>query len=160
MAHRICVRDIAEAFGLDAQALIGKSRHRPLSRARQAGYWVFRRRFPSLSWPQIAKIFGRGDHSTLIYGERRCEAFRAADADYRARTDALARGKAPYGPPVPIGTDGAPAECPVVIIPDMLVSEEEEGNERDVLEERANDRMMREGSRRLANALRREWMAA
>lgn len=91
--HRLCLAEVAAGFGVPVTAMASRSRRKPVSAARQAGYWVVRQRFARLSWPMIGKLFGGRDHSTVIYGAREAEARRAGDPEYRALTDALAQGR-------------------------------------------------------------------
>lgn len=97
---QIACRDaIADAFGIDRSAMVSRSRKGILIPGRHAAAWVLKQRWPRLSWPQIGKMLGGRDHSTVIYGARQCAAWRENDEDYRAKTDALV-GQNPPGFPV------------------------------------------------------------
>jgi hypothetical protein len=62
----LAVREVAAAFDVDPDALLGKARRREIAAPRAIAYYVLRRRF-GLSYKQIARVFSR-DHSTIIYG--------------------------------------------------------------------------------------------
>lgn len=85
--------DAARAFGIEPLAVIGRSRKRPIVRARHAATWVLKTRWPALSWPQVSAMLGGRDHSTAINAWKMAEIFRERDADYRAVTDALASNR-------------------------------------------------------------------
>ena len=57
---------IASYFGFTVEALCSKSRQRPLVAARQVGMYVFRE-VTDLSYPAIAREFGKQDHTTVIH---------------------------------------------------------------------------------------------
>lgn len=71
----------AQAFGVSEAEMFGPSRKRPISIARQATCYVLRRRFAHLSYPAIAKMMRRKDHSTIIFAVRQTEARMGRDAD-------------------------------------------------------------------------------
>ena len=56
----------AEYFGYTVEELIGRSRTRPLTTARHVGMYLFRE-LTDLSFPNIAKVFGGRDHTTVIH---------------------------------------------------------------------------------------------
>ena len=56
----------AENFGFTVAELRSKSRSRPLVNARQIAMYVCREQ-TDLSYPQIAKAFGKSDHTTVIH---------------------------------------------------------------------------------------------
>ena len=58
--------ETAKMFGWTVDELIGKSRRRPLVRARQISMYVFRE-LTDYSYPQIAKEFGGRDHTTVMH---------------------------------------------------------------------------------------------
>jgi chromosomal replication initiator protein len=57
---------VAEKYGFSIVELKAKNRHRPLVTARQVGMYLFRE-LTDLSYPQIAKVFGGRDHTTVIH---------------------------------------------------------------------------------------------
>ena len=91
---------VAEAFGVGVLDLLGRSRRPHLVEARNAACWVIRAKF-SISYPHLGRLMGGRDHSTVIHARRSAIARRAADADYRAKTDALLQW-VPGAAPVPV----------------------------------------------------------
>jgi chromosomal replication initiator protein len=59
-------------FGLSQQELLSSSRTRPLVNARQIAMYVCRE-LTDLSFPQIAKAFGKSDHTTVIHAVQKIE---------------------------------------------------------------------------------------
>ncbi len=68
--------ETAKMFGWTVEELIGKSRRRPLVRARQIGMYVFRE-LTDYSYPQIAKEFGGRDHTTVMHAVEKISALMA-----------------------------------------------------------------------------------
>jgi chromosomal replication initiator protein len=62
----IILTETARMFGLDVAQLEGKSRTRDLVHARQVGMYVCRE-LTDMSYPQIGKVFGGRDHTTVIH---------------------------------------------------------------------------------------------
>ncbi|MGH9188329.1 MAG: helix-turn-helix domain-containing protein, partial [Acidimicrobiales bacterium] len=60
-------------FGFAVEELLSKSRSRPLVTARQIAMYVCREN-TDLSFPQIAKAFGKGDHTTVMHAVSKIEA--------------------------------------------------------------------------------------
>ncbi len=56
----------SEYFSYTVEELIGRSRTRPLTTARHVGMYLFRE-LTDLSFPNIAKVFGGRDHTTVIH---------------------------------------------------------------------------------------------
>lgn len=86
--------NVARAFGLEPHALVGQARRKPVVVARHAAVWALKMRWPKLSYPQIGKMLGGRDHSTLIHAFRQTEERRARDEGLRALIDALVAGTA------------------------------------------------------------------
>jgi len=59
-------------FGLSQAELLSSSRTRPLVNARQIAMYVCRE-LTDLSFPQIAKAFGKSDHTTVIHAVQKIE---------------------------------------------------------------------------------------
>jgi chromosomal replication initiator protein len=59
-------------FGFTTEELLSKSRSRPLVTARQIAMYVCREQ-TDLSFPQIAKAFGKGDHTTVMHAVQKIE---------------------------------------------------------------------------------------
>ncbi|HEX4489865.1 MAG TPA: chromosomal replication initiator protein DnaA [Acidimicrobiia bacterium] len=62
----LILSETAEMFRFPIEELIGKSRRRPLVNARQICMYVFRE-LTDYSYPQIAKVFGGRDHTTVMH---------------------------------------------------------------------------------------------
>lgn len=91
--------DVARAFLVEPQALVGRSRSTYVVQVRNAACWVVREKF-GLSYPQIGVLMGGRDHSTVIHARDNAIAQRESDARYRAMTDALLRGDPPETMPL------------------------------------------------------------
>lgn len=89
--RRMC----AQAFGVDEAYLVGPRRWRSLSIPRQATFYVLRKRFPTMSYPMIARMFAGRDHSTIIHGVKQTEARMERDPALRAVIEALVAGRLP-----------------------------------------------------------------
>jgi chromosomal replication initiation ATPase DnaA len=89
-------------FDLPRAAILGPSRAKHISEARQAVIYALARR-TRLSQVEIARVLGRSDHTTVQHAlkvvERRC----THDADYRAMVNAVldVPGPRPATPPPP-----------------------------------------------------------
>ena len=66
----------SEFYGFSIDELKSKSRRRPLVTARQVGMYLFRE-LTELSYPQIAKIYGGRDHTTVIHAYEKIKALMA-----------------------------------------------------------------------------------
>jgi chromosomal replication initiator protein len=62
----------SKLFGLSVDELLSASRTRPLVQARQTAMYVCRE-LTDLSYPQIAKAFGKSDHTTVIHAVNKIE---------------------------------------------------------------------------------------
>ena len=60
----------ADYYSYTVEELIGRSRTRPLTTARHVGMYLFRE-LTDLSFPNIAKMFGGRDHTTVIHAVER-----------------------------------------------------------------------------------------
>lgn len=63
--------EFAERNGVSVPVLTGASRRRPVAEVRQAAYAYVRQRCPHLSLPQIGRLFGDRDHTTILHGIRK-----------------------------------------------------------------------------------------
>jgi chromosomal replication initiator protein len=79
---------VAEAFGISRAELIGSSREATPLRARQVAIFLTRES-TDLSLPQIGRLYGGRDHSTVLNSLRRVEAGLDADADLARRVREL-----------------------------------------------------------------------
>ena len=79
---------VAERYGLSRAELIGSSRAATPLRARQIAIYLTRE-LTDLSLPQIGRLYGGRDHSTVLNSLRRIEAGLGQDPDLAARVDEL-----------------------------------------------------------------------
>jgi len=79
---------VAEAFGISRAELIGSSRAATPLRARQVAIFLTRE-LTELSLPQIGRLYGGRDHSTVLNSLRRVEAGLAADPELAGRVEDL-----------------------------------------------------------------------
>ncbi len=63
---KIILQVVAQAYQLDVEDLLGTSRRREISLARQVGMYLMRQH-TDLSLPRIGEAFGGKDHTTVIY---------------------------------------------------------------------------------------------
>jgi chromosomal replication initiation ATPase DnaA len=77
----------AELEGASAADIVTPSRERRVSRSRQAAMWLAFKMTP-YSLLQLGRAFGR-HHTTVLYGIRAYERRLAADAEAKARSDAM-----------------------------------------------------------------------
>jgi chromosomal replication initiator protein len=75
---------VAEAFGISRAELVGSSRAATPLRARQIAIFLTRE-LTDLSLPQIGRLYGGRDHSTVLNSLRRVEAGIAGDAELAER---------------------------------------------------------------------------
>ncbi|HEV7616401.1 MAG TPA: chromosomal replication initiator protein DnaA [Solirubrobacterales bacterium] len=79
---------VAETFGISRAELIGSSRAATPLRARQVAIFLTRE-LTDLSLPQIGRLYGGRDHSTVLNSLRRIEAGLADDSDLVERVQEL-----------------------------------------------------------------------
>ncbi len=79
---------VAERFAISRAELVGSSRAATPLRARQVAIFLTRE-LTDLSLPQIGRLYGGRDHSTVINSLRRVEAGIASDEDLCRRVDEL-----------------------------------------------------------------------
>jgi chromosomal replication initiator protein len=71
-AHEVC-GFVAGRHGLTMAELKNHSRRREYSRPRQIAMYSIRQLCPHLSYPVIAKVLARKDHTTVLHGVRQIE---------------------------------------------------------------------------------------
>jgi chromosomal replication initiator protein len=81
-------RQVSLAFGISRAELVGSSRAATPLRARQVAI-LLTREATDLSLPQIGRLYGGRDHSTVLNSLRRAEATLKADADLARRVGEL-----------------------------------------------------------------------
>src|SRR4029450_12124997 len=79
---------VAERFGISRAELVGSSRAATPLRARQVAIFLTRE-MTDLSLPQIGRLYGGRDHSTVLNSLRRLEANLATDSELSARVQEL-----------------------------------------------------------------------
>jgi len=79
---------VAEGFGISRAELVGSSRAATPLRARQVAIFLTRE-LTDLSLPQIGRLYGGRDHSTVLNSLRRVEAGLAEDSNFAARVQDL-----------------------------------------------------------------------
>jgi chromosomal replication initiator protein len=78
------INDVSRAFEVPPGAIRGTSRKWHIAYARFAAF-RFMREETKLSYPQIGRLLGHRDHSTVIHGIERAQALLATNADFAAR---------------------------------------------------------------------------
>ena len=79
---------VAESFGVSRAELVGTARAATPLRARQVAIYLTREA-TELSLPQIGRLYGGRDHTTVLNSIRRVEAAAAEDPDLRRRLETL-----------------------------------------------------------------------
>jgi len=79
---------VSEAFGISLAELVGATRAATPVRARQVAIYLTRE-LTDLSLPQIGRVYGGRDHSTVLNSIRRAEARCKEDEDLAARVEKL-----------------------------------------------------------------------
>ena len=82
---------VQREFGLDRDTLTSNSRSRRIVRARQIAWYSMSRNCPHISYPQMARMLGRSDHSTAIHGVHVVQNMVNRDAEFSAMVDRIER---------------------------------------------------------------------
>lgn len=82
------IRFVCDEFQVSQIDLLSNRRDRDLARARQAGYWLCRK-FTLASYPQIGRMFGGRDHTTVMYGHELVGRHVSRRTDFGVRVLAL-----------------------------------------------------------------------
>lgn len=73
----VTVEDIAanvcQFWGVTRAEVFGHQHVRHIVRARHACWWLARHQIPNLSYPALARMFLRADHSVVMYGVKRID---------------------------------------------------------------------------------------
>jgi chromosomal replication initiator protein len=69
---RVILEATSAMFGFEVDEILSRSRSRPLVNARQIAMYVCREQ-TDLSFPQIAKAFNKGDHTTVMHAVQKIE---------------------------------------------------------------------------------------
>jgi chromosomal replication initiator protein len=75
---QLILDETAELFGFTTDEIISKHRQRPLVTARQIAMYVMRE-LTDLSYPNIARVFGGRDHTTVIHAVEKIGALMSKD---------------------------------------------------------------------------------
>jgi len=106
------IRRVAGAFGVTVAELKSKSRYRRVTEPRFAAYWLLRKHRTAAglqrSYPEIGRMMGGKDHSSVIHGEARAMEIAERCEDYARRLLALDQGRELYGPFLPLDRKGRP----------------------------------------------------
>lgn len=73
------IRAIARSHGVTWKEITSGCRIRHIVAARQTAMYEVRTRRPDLSLPQIGRLFGGRDHTTVLHAIRKIEAQRAGE---------------------------------------------------------------------------------
>lgn len=84
------VEGVARWFQLTIEELRGTRKEPRFTEARGAGYWLLIRH-SRMTTSEIAQAFGKKDHTTVLYGVKRCERRRESDSWFKAHLDELER---------------------------------------------------------------------
>lgn len=86
-AHR-AIRAVSEVYGVHAKHVLDRRRTTRVAEARIVAYYLLRTRgepgWP-FSLPEIARVFRRSHHTTVLYGVRRIQRRAATDPAVAAR---------------------------------------------------------------------------
>lgn len=81
------VQAVTKEFNIDKETLVGNSRQRKVSRARHVAWYVMSRNCAHMSYPQMARMLNRIDHSTAIHGVKTVEHLVAVDDEFAAAVE-------------------------------------------------------------------------
>lgn len=77
---RSIIERVSRATGIPYAEIVGASRSRPIAEARMIAMYEVRKRRPDFSLPQIGRIFGGRDHTTVLHAVRKIEGQRAGES--------------------------------------------------------------------------------
>ncbi len=77
-AIRPIVLGVGAFWLVSPEEIMGCRQTRRIVRARQACYWLARRNIPNVSYPELARMFRRKEHTSVMCGCRRFAALSAA----------------------------------------------------------------------------------
>lgn len=72
-AIRPIVLGVSAYWGVTVDEIFGSQHVRHIVRARHACYWLARRDIPNVSYPALARMFRRADHTAIMYGCKRID---------------------------------------------------------------------------------------
>lgn len=159
------IRRTAAAFGLTVEQLRSPCRLRKFTEPRFAAYWLLRKHPTSggrqRSFPEIGRLLGGKDHSSVMHGIARAVEIAEHDPDYAARLLALDQGREVYGPPRPLDRKERPPvwnkrEQAIIAKPERVTVQDDESPEQSLV---AHNGKMARGSFALLQAMKREALA-
>lgn len=77
---RAYIRSRAEELGYDYKRIVSKGRTRELAYARQLIMWEVKHLWPAVSFPELGRMFGGRDHTTVLHAMRKMNALYEAGA--------------------------------------------------------------------------------
>lgn len=80
---------VCKEYGVTFNELVSQRRWAKLSFARQVAMYLCKK-LTAKSLPEISRLFGNRDHTTVLHGVRKIERLLATDPELRARVDAIA----------------------------------------------------------------------
>jgi hypothetical protein len=91
--HKIMARDILDLvgfhYGIAPTVMISAKRSRPIARPRQRAWLLIREYRPNVSLPEIGRLTGGRDHTTVLHGIRHIAELAATSPEEAAELDAL-----------------------------------------------------------------------
>jgi chromosomal replication initiator protein len=84
-------KQVADAWGVSAEALQSKRRTKDLTVPRQVAMYLIKE-LHGLSLVEVGKLFGGRDHSTVIHSINKVEEALATDPDFRERVESVRSG--------------------------------------------------------------------
>ena len=83
------IKEACETYGIKSSEFLSKGRYVQYVRPRQAVCLALRNSRKELSYPQIARMVGRKDHSTIIHAVHQANLLRGIDPQFGALCDRL-----------------------------------------------------------------------
>jgi chromosomal replication initiator protein len=81
------INAVLREFSISKDLLKSNSRARHIVRPRQVAWYVMSRNCPHLSYPMMAQMLGRIDHSTVIHGVDVVSSLVACDVEFALRVE-------------------------------------------------------------------------
>lgn len=88
---RKILQQVGERLNVSLPEMLGQSKRREFVMARQAAMLLCRNKL-GLSYPELGRIFGGRDHSTIIHGIRKIQQLRTSDKDMHKLLTELEQG--------------------------------------------------------------------
>lgn len=76
------IHQVSLAYSLTARDMHGDRRSRDVTRPRQLAMYLVRRLCPHMSYPQIGRMLGGRDHTTILHGVKNIEKLIQIDGDF------------------------------------------------------------------------------